>query len=131
MKLSGKHNTDDVIGIARVPVVHVRTLRIALTNVDEVAIRRLLRCSFPSISPERNKFLSCIFLVASFKRLLKKRANSFISLFLTALPAVHAGKDSEGWKRAEGFPSLLEYQIFTGYLTVSCFNPTAEHFSYF
>jgi len=41
-KLSGKHDTYDAIGVVRFPVVHVRTLRVNVANVDEVAVRRLL-----------------------------------------------------------------------------------------
>ena len=46
MKLSGKTNTYVVIRIVRVPVVHVRPIGIEVTNVDEVAIRRLLFVTF-------------------------------------------------------------------------------------
>ena len=46
MKLSGKTNAYVVIRIVRVPVVHVRTVSIEVTNVDEVAIRRLLFVAF-------------------------------------------------------------------------------------
>lgn len=46
MKLSRETNTNDVIRVVRIPVVHVHTLRIKVTNVDEVAVRRLLSVAF-------------------------------------------------------------------------------------
>lgn len=46
MKLSGKTNAYVVIRIVRVPVVHVRPVGLKVTNVDEIAIRRLLFVAF-------------------------------------------------------------------------------------
>jgi hypothetical protein len=61
VKLSGKHDTYIVIGIVRVPVVHVHALSISVTNVDKVAIRRLLSLPFSLFSPRRyKKYLLCI-----------------------------------------------------------------------
>lgn len=47
MRLPGKTDTEIVIGIARLPVVHVQTLRVKVTNVDQVTIGRLLLLPLP------------------------------------------------------------------------------------
>ena len=60
MKLSRETNTNDVIRVVRIPVVHVHTLRIKVTNVDEVAVRRLLSVAFSLLC--HREFTSLYFL---------------------------------------------------------------------
>lgn len=64
MKLSGKHDTYDVIRVVRFPAVHVRTLRVSLTNVDELAVRILrFRCSPPSFFTKMKPKVSSLYII--------------------------------------------------------------------
>jgi hypothetical protein len=94
-KLSGKHNTYIVIGIVRVPVIHVHTLSISVTNVDKVTIRRLLSLLFSLFSLRRDKSsFSVYYLIV---KLHQKRASSFVNLLPATLLIVRANQKSELW----------------------------------
>lgn len=62
MKLSGKHDAQIRIGVIRFPVVDIRTLGIEVTNVNEVAVLRLLNFAlFPLISLRIYQCISSVY----------------------------------------------------------------------
>ncbi len=82
-KLSGKHDAKIVIRVLRFPVVHVRTVRIGVTNVDEVAVRRLLSLLFSLYFTEKRQkcSFSVYFSVVALKHLHQKKVSSFANSF--------------------------------------------------
>jgi len=83
MKLSGKHDAYIRIGIVRFPVVDIRTLGIEVTNIDQVAVLRLLNFAFlPLISL---RIYQCIFSVYYLAVVICTRKKQVVSSYLLLL----------------------------------------------
>lgn len=111
MKLSGKHNAYITIRVLRFPVVHVRTFSISVTNVDEVAIRRLFSLPFSLyFTKKRQESSFFVYIVVVVKRHLhQKGASSFIIPPPATLLIVRANQNSELLRKNRSKLPLIKY----------------------